>query len=71
MEHIVLKKFEELPKKNMFAYTADSKDAAVAKHLKMGGKQPVTVYQWGGMYYMDTDGPRQGTEAVEDHGDAR
>lgn len=44
MEHIVLQKFTELPKKNMFVYTADSIEEAVAKHLEMGGKQPTRVY---------------------------
>jgi hypothetical protein len=55
IELIKIRKFSELPKRDMYAYTAMSMEEAVEKHLKARGSRPVRVWQWGGMYYMDND----------------
>lgn len=56
MKTVILKRVADLPKRNMYAYTAKSVEEAVKKHVEMGGRMPARVWQWGSMYYMDPIG---------------
>lgn len=56
LELVICGRLLDLPRRNMFAYTAKDVDEAVRKHLEMKGGMPKRVFQWGGMFYMDMEG---------------